>query len=290
MADLPGLAVTGSTGAVGGRVARRLADRGIPQRLVVSDRARAPELPEAVAVEAASYIDYPAMRDALEGAHTLFLTSARESPDRLQHHITAAQAAADTGVSKIVYLSFLGAAPDNTFLLGRQHYLTEQFIRGTGVRFTFLRSSLYADFVPFFAGEGGVIRGPAGDGKVSWICRDDIADTVVAALVDEGHDGQAYENTGPEALTLEETAAVLSEVSGTEVTYYQETIEEAWESRRPSGAPDWEIAGWISSYEAIADGELAMVADTVELLTGRPAQRLYDFLEANPDLWAHLSD
>lgn len=285
MSALPPLAITGATGAVGGRVATRLASLGVDQRLVVSDPARAPELAGAVPVVAPSYLDYPAMRATLEGAATLFLCSARESPDRLQHHLTAVQAAVDAGVERIVYLSFLGAAADSVFLLGRQHFLTEQFIRGTGVGFTFLRSSLYADFVPYFAGKDGVIRGPAGSGKVSWISRDDIADTVVAALLDDTHAGQAYANTGPEALTLAETAAVLSRVTGTEVRYYEETLEEAWESRRPTGAPDWEIEGWISSYLAIAAGELEPVADTVQNLTGHPPTGLEEFLTANPTLW-----
>lgn len=142
--------------------------------------------------------------------------------------------------------------------------------------------------MPYFTRDDGVIRGPAGDGAVSWITRDDIAATVIAVLLGEGHDGIAYDNTGPEAPTLAETAAVLSDVTGRPVTYHEETIEEAWESRRPTGAPDWEIEGWISSYIAIAQGELADVADTVPHLTGKPAQALEPFLRANPGLWQHL--
>jgi hypothetical protein len=72
------------------------------------------------------------------------------------------------------------------------------------------------------------------------------------------------------------------------LSYHQETVEEAWASRRPSGAPDWEIEGWVTSYVAIATGEMATVSDAVERVTGHPPQALEPFLRANPHLWAHL--
>lgn len=290
MTDLPNLAITGSTGAVGGRVAQRLADAGVPQRLVLRDATEAPQLEGAYPVEVSDYGDFDAMRAALRGVETLFLVSFREAEDRLQRHFRAVDAAADSGVERIVYLSFLQASPDSTFKLGRQHYATEEHIRESGLGFTFLRSSFYADFVPFFTGDDGVVRAPAGGGKVSWITRDDIADTVVAAVQSDAYDSEALENTGPAALDFHETAAILSRVTGREISYVPETEEEAWESRRPTGAPDWEIEGWVSSYLAIANGELAMVSDTVERLTGHPPKDLESFLSAHPELWSHLTD
>jgi uncharacterized protein YbjT (DUF2867 family) len=288
MSEIPRLAVTGSNGAVGGRVARRLADAGVGQRLLVRAAGDAPDLDRAVPVEVPDYGDFDAMKAALSGVETLFLVSFREAEDRLERHFRAVDAVASAGVERLVYLSFLQASPDSTFKLGRQHYATEQHIRESGVAFTFLQSSLYADFVPFFTGEDGVIRAPAGDGRVSWISRDDIADTVVATIQNDAWTGQALENTGPAALDFYETADILSRVTGRDISYVEETEEEAWESRRPTGAPDWEIEGWVSSYLAVANGELSTVSDTVEKLTGHPPVDLESFLIANPDLWSHL--
>jgi NAD(P)H dehydrogenase (quinone) len=229
------------------------------------------------------------MRDALARVETLFLVSGRETEDRLEQHYAAIEAATSAGVERIVYLSFLGAAPDATFTLARQHFATEERIRESGVRYTFLRSSLYADFVPFFTGDDFVIRGPAGTGKVALIARDDIADVVTAVLLSgDEHDGQTYDNTGPEAISMAEVAAILGRVIGREVGYYAETIAEAWESRRKYGAPDWEVEGWITSYAAIAAGEMDVVSDTVLKVTGKPAQALEPFLLANPSLWEKL--
>jgi NAD(P)H dehydrogenase (quinone) len=284
----PDLAITGSTGEVGSRVAARLSALGIPQRLVVRDVERAPGLPGCTPVAASDYGAAEEMRDALAGVRTLFLVSGREHHDRLRQHVTAVDAAVAAGVERIVYLSFLNAASDATFTLARQHFATEEHIRSSGARFTFLRSSLYADFVPYFAGPEGVIRGPAGHGRVGWVSRDDIADVAVAALQSDTHDGETVDMTGPEALGLRETAEILSDVEGRPVTYVEETMEEAWASRRPSGAPDWEIEGWVSSYAAVAAGELDLVSEGVERLAGHPPQPLKPFLRTHPDLWAHL--
>lgn len=289
MAELPDLAITGSTGAVGSRVAGRLAARGVPQRLIVRDVDRAPAFAGCPPVAASDYGAGDEMRHALEGARTLFLVSGREHRDRLRQHLTAVDAAVTARVERVVYLSFLGAAADSTFTLGRQHFATEQHIRASGLRFSFLRNSLYADFVPYFAGPQGIIRGPAGTGRVSWVTRDDIADVAVEVLLSDGYDGATLDMTGPEALSMAETAAVLEGVAGRPVSYLEETIDEAWASRRPTGAPEWEIEGWVSSYTAVAAGELDVVSDSIERVTGRPAQALEPFLRSNPELWARLA-
>lgn len=281
MSSAPALAVTGSTGRLGGRVATRLADRGVEQRLLCRDPARAPHLAGATAV-AASYGDGDAVRAALDGVRTLLLVSASESPDRVQQHLTAVDAAADAGVRHVVYTSFLGAAPDATFTLARDHWTTEQRLREaaerTGLAWTFLRDSLYADFLPMMAGEDGVLRGPAGDGRAAVVATDDVADAAVAVLLDPAaHAGRTYDLTGPQALSFAEMAQTLTD-AGRPTTYVAETVEEAYTSRAVYGAPDWQVDAWVSTYTAVAAGELDVVSDDVPALTGRPATSLADLL------------
>ena len=303
------IAVTGATGALGGLVARRLADRGIAQRLVVRDPARAPRL-AGTEMARASYGDGDAMRQALSGIHTLLLVSASESADRVHQHLTAVDAASAAGVRRIVYTSFIGAAPDATFTLARHHFLTEQRIRASGMRFTFLRDSLYLDLLPFFVGEDRMLRGPAGQGRVGAVARCDIADVAVAVLVGRGtavgggnpgagngnkgdnadgdngdgdtdatsHDGRTYDLTGPAALTLHEVAAELSRATRTMIGYHPETLAEAYASRIRYGAPDWEVDGWVTSYAAVATGELDLLTDHVEAISGHPPRSLADVL------------
>ena len=281
--------ITGAAGHVGGRVARRMAELGARQRLIVRAGSRdVPDIPAAESKEITDYGDRASFGSATEGVSTLFLVSGREHPDRLTQHKTAIDAAVQAGVDRIVYLSFVGAAPQATFTLARQHYATEEHVRAKNVAFTFLRSSLYLDFIPWLAGPEGVIAGPAGSGRVAPVARDDVADTVVGVLSTREHDGRRYDNTGPEAFSLQEAADVLSEAAGRPVTYKDQTLEEAWASRLPLGAPDWEIEGWITSYIAIAKGEMDVVSDTVPLLTGHEAMSLPGYLKAYPESVAHL--
>lgn len=283
------IAVTGSTGALGGRVARRLVDRGLAQRLVVREAGRAPGLPGVEVAVAAGYHDRAAMVAALRGATTLLLVSGRESETRVDEHRTAISAAAEAGIAHVVYTSFLGASPDATFTHARQHAATEDDLRASGMAWTALRDTLYLDFVPFFASSDGVIAGPAGDGRVAYVAREDVADVVAAVLADPAaHAGATYDVTGDERLTLAEAAAILTEETGRVVTYVDETEEQAYASRAHLGAPAFEVEGWVSSYRAIAAGELDVVSDVVARIAGHEPRRLRDLLREDRDAWAHL--
>ena len=282
------IAVTGATGEMGGRVARRLAERGLAQRLVVRDPSRAPELKGAEVAQASDYEARDEMEAALGGAQTLFLVSAEEAQNRVEQHKAAVDAAKAAGVERIVYLSFYGARPDSTFTFARHHFHTEEHIKASGLSYAFSRDNIYLDFVPFFAGADGAIRGPGGDGRFAPVARDDIADVVVELLTNPDRDGQAYEVAGGESYTLAEAAERLGKAIGREITYVDESMEEAWASRRPSGEPDWVIEGWITTYVAIANGELAEPTRTVKDLTGHDPLRLEELLERYPDSYEHL--
>lgn len=276
--QLPPLAVTGSTGVVGGLVARLVADAGVPQRLLVRTPAKAPDLDGSVVLPM-SYAARDASDRALAGVETLLMVSGSESADRVDQHYTFVDAAAAAGVRHIVYTSFVAAAPDSTFTLGRDHYATEQRIRASGMSCTFLRDNIYLDFVNDMVGDDGVIRGPAGDGRAAMVTRQDVARVAATVLLDPApHAGVTYDITGPEALTLSEVAAILSVHRGEPVTFHDETVPEAYASRERWGAPDWQVDAWVSTYLAFARGDLATVSTDVERVTGRPALSLAELL------------
>ena len=274
----PALAVTGVTGALGGMVSRALADAGVPQRMLARTPSKAPALPDATVVEF-DYADRSACETALSGVQTLFFVSGREDEHRLAHHRAVVDAAAAAGVQHIVYTSFVGASPTSTFTLGRDHFATEQFIEASGVAYTFLRDSFYQDLLPYFVGNDGILRGPAGHGRAAFVARADVARVATAVLQDqEAHAGRTYDLTGPEALTLYEVATLLTTGLRRSVSYVDETVPEAYASRAHYGAPDWQVDAWVSTYTAIRAGELEPVSGDVEALTGRPATSLAQLL------------
>ena len=264
------IALTGSTGAVGGTAAHLLADAGVPVRLLVRDPERAPHLSGAD-VRQAAYGDAGCVA-ALEGVDTVFMVSGHEAADRLDQHRSFVDAAVQAGVRQIVYLSFVGASATSGFTLGRDHGATEDHIRASGLDWTFVRDNFYAEILPMFADDQGVIRGPAGTGRVAAVSQRDVGAVVAHVLQDpRDHIGRAYDLTGPEALTFDDVAAITSRITGRPFRFVDETLEEARASRAHFGAPDWQVDAWVSTYTAIRDGELEHVSGDVERLLGRPA-------------------
>lgn len=271
-----GIAVTGATGLLGRRIADRLQRAGVAQRLLVRDLDRAPRLALATAVKA-DYGDRETAVGALDGVQTLLMVSAPETPERVALHVTFVDAAAAAGVEHVVYISFFGASPSATFTLARDHWHTEQRLRSSGMDWTFLRDNLYADLMPDLVGDDGVLRGPAGTGRVAPVARDDVADVAAAVLQHpEHHAGRTYDLTGPQSLTLAEVVATLTQVGGRPVTYEPETIEAAYASRRAFTDEQWQLDAWVSTYTAIAAGELDGVTDDVATVTGHSPIALAD--------------
>ncbi|MDN5600265.1 MAG: SDR family oxidoreductase [Brachybacterium sp.] len=262
--------VTGATGKIGGQVARLLAAAPeVELRMVGRSLHRAPQL-EGVEAVRAEFGDEQACREAFDDADALLLVSAGEAADRLDQHRTAISAAARAGVGHVVYTSFLGAGPDAAFTLARDHGATEQMLRDSGIAWTFLRNSFYADVLLDFAGEERVIRGPGGTGRCAFVARRDVAEVAARILREPAPwAGRALDLTGPVAVTLAEAVLLMTRARGEEYEFVDETLAEARASRAPYGAPDWQIDAWLSTYTAIASGELDVLSDEVEQVLGR---------------------
>ena len=271
------IVVTGATGHLGGTVARALAD--LRPRLVVRDPARAPEL-AGCEVRVATYADEEACLRAFDGAEVLFLVSATEAPDRREQHQRAIRAAARAGVGHIVYTSFAAAAPDATFTLARDHADAEAAIHETELPFTVLRDNLYADLLPHFADREGILRAPAGEGRVAAVARADAADVAIAVLREPArHRRATYTLTGPEALTLAELLQRAGRVLGRRLRFENETVDAAYASRRAAyDVEQWQLDAWVSTYIAIADGSLAEVTDDVRRVAGREPRTIEEAL------------
>ena len=275
------IALTGVTGKLGGSLARGLSEAGVSARLL----ARRPEAVEVLphtTIHEAYYDKSQTTIDALTGARILFMVSGRESADRVQEHKDLIDAAKKAGVEHIIYTSFYNAAPDSTFTLARDHAATESYIKEQGFAYTFIRDNFYTDFFVDLARGYGHIKGPAADGKVSAVVREDVASVALAILQNpKKWENQTLDMTGPEELSLGQMAEQLSQAWGKEIVYVEETIEEAYESRRAWQAEDWEYDSWVSTYTAIAAGEQAGVSSDIERVLGRPATSLAELLKHN---------
>ena len=272
------IGITGVTGKLGSYVANLVDKKG----MVSVHLARSPERAKVYAsaeIRRMSYTNTPKVVEALKGIDTLLMVSARENPERVKEHKEFLDAAKLAGVKHIVYTSFYGADEKATFTLSRDHAQTEAYIKELGFTYTFLRDNFYLDFLIDIALENGEIRGPAGSGQVSAVARKDTSRVAAEILLNPKEwENQTLNLTGPEDLSMEEIVALLSKETGDAITYVDESVEEAYESRKKWPAQTWEYDAWVSTYTAIKVGEQAGVSTDVEKVLGHPASSLLDIL------------
>lgn len=272
------IGITGVTGKLGSYVANLVDKKG----MVSVHLARSPERAKVYAsaeIRKIVYANTPEVVEALKSIDTLLMVSARENPERVKEHKEFLDAAKLAGVQHIVYTSFYGADEKATFTLSRDHAQTEAYIKELGFTYTFLRDNFYLDFFIDIALENGEIRGPAGRGRVSAVARKDTSRVAAEILLHaKKWKNQTLNLTGPEDLSMEEIVALLSKESGKTITYVDESVEEAYESRKKWPAQTWEYDAWVSTYTAIKSGEQAGVSTDVEKVLGHPASSLLDIL------------
>jgi NAD(P)H dehydrogenase (quinone) len=286
--SVPSIAIGGATGQVGGRVAKLLAAQGVAQRLIVRDAARAPKLAGAEPAVVGGYEDAAAMEQALTGVETFLLIPGHETSDRVNAHRVAIGAAVAAGVRRIVQLSFTAASEDSTFIYGRDHWATQQDVKASGLAWTIAQMNFYLDVLPEFVQSSGELLGPGGNGRLAAVARDDVAASLAALLTGDGHEGKTYELTGREAITFGDAAVCMARHSGKPISNRKETNEEAYASRAHYQATDKEREGWVTTYTAVANGELEPVSGDVLALTGREPQTFDAWLTAHPLALAHV--
>lgn len=216
--------VTGATGNVGGKVLSLLRADGHKVRALTRDPDRAafdtgPDL-EVVAAD----LGRPeTLAPALDGVQKVFLMSLGANKATHDAHLVAA--AREAGVEHVVQLSTLGvemAGDPKTNPLGHWHRVAEEALRDSGVPWTILRPNGFMSMTLGWAASvkaEGVARGPLADVPEAIVDPRDIAEVAVRALTDEGHEGQVYELTGPQALTGREQLAVVGSLLGRDLRF-----------------------------------------------------------------------
>ena len=280
--------VTGATGTVGGFLVRKLGAAGVQARALVRGREKA-EAIEKLGLEAAvGDLSRPeTLGPALAGVEKVFLLSAPEERQaELQNNLVRAAAAA--GVRHIVKLSAIGVGGElDALAIGRVHRETEEEIERAGLAHTHLRPNGFMQNTFMFAQTikaQGAFYAPFGAAKVSYVDARDVAAVAFHALTEDGHEGKAYEITGPQALSYYDIAGELSAALGREVKYVEVPPEAARAAMVSMGMKEWIADGLMELFNFYKDGRADRVRDTVREVTGRDpisfAQFAKDFAQA----------
>ncbi|GAA2620832.1 NAD(P)H-binding protein [Actinomadura fulvescens] len=271
--------VSGATGNVGGELARRLAASGTAVRALVRDPATSE--PPAGAEPVAGDLDHPeSLVGALKGVDGVFLLSGYADMPGLLAEIDRA------GVGKVVLLSGSAVlATDTKNVISRYMQESERAVRESGVPWTFLRPSGFMSntlqWAPQIRAGGDVVRAPFPDVRVAMVDPYDIAAVAAEALLGDGHEGNIYHPTGPEALLPADRVRVLGEVLGRELRFEGQTHAEAREDMIGSMPVEY-VEAFFGFY---ADGKLdeSHVLPTVREVTGNEPRTFAQWAAAHAD-------
>jgi uncharacterized protein YbjT (DUF2867 family) len=262
----PTTLVLGGTGKTGRRVAERLAARGLPVR--IGSRAGTPPF---------DWDDDATWDAALAGVGRVYITY---QPDLAIPGAAAtvgafARRAVAHGAERLVLLSGRGEE-------GARR--GEEAVRAAGAETTVVRASWFAqNFSEDYLADAvrdGVIALPAGDVPEPFVDADDIADVAVAALTEDGHDGEVYEVTGPRLLSFADVAAELSAATGRTIRYVPVSAEEFRAGAVEQGVPGEVVELLTFLFGEVLDGRNASLTDGVRRALGRPPRDFRDYARA----------
>ncbi len=278
--------VLGATGNTGGEVARQLVDAGERPRLLLRDPGKGRAFADRADLVRGDLDDPASLGAAMQGVDRVYLVSAGADLVRIEGQVVDAAVAG--GVRHVVKLSVLGAdAP--TFTFARWHAESERRLTRSGLAWTMLRPGNFMSNALAWAGTiraQGAFYQPTGAGRWAAIDPADIAAVAVRALTEPGHEGEAYELTGPEAMDAAGYAAVLSRVLGRPVRFVDVSPEAAREGMAQAGLPPVYLDALMELNAAVKAGHLAAVTRTVERVLGRPPAAFEDWARRHAGAFA----
>ncbi|MET9924137.1 NAD(P)H-binding protein [Streptomyces sp. NPDC006320] len=263
--------VIGGTGKTGRRVVARLREMGVETR--AASRSGETRF---------DWEDPTTWAPALEGAEAVYIVPLDTEPSPTPAFVEQAVAA---GVRRLVLLSARGVDVPGYFgsplLDGGPHLKGEEAVRSSGLAWTILRPGWFiqnfTEGVFLDAVRDGELALPVGDGQAAYIDTDDIAAVAVAALTEDGHDGEVYELSGPRALGIADVLDEIAKARGGAPAVYVAAEETAFRDELiAQGMAEVEAKLWTAALDPIRTSREAPLKDGVRRALGRPPRDVAD--------------
>jgi len=280
--------LTGATGTTGKETVRQLLEKDVPFRVMTRDIARAKTVlgPDLDYVEG-DFARPETLAAAFDGITRLSLLCAF-AEKMVTLELNAVAAAKKAGITHIIKMSAIGSSPDAPTMIRRWHGEIEQRIEREGFAYTNLWPNAFMQnfrrFAPFIRDQG-VFYAPIGESRVALVDVVDVAAVTVAALIEDGHEEQTYEITGPRAYTYGECAEILSRVLKKTVRFDSVSLEASHKALVDAGMATALAEVLIEIDEMFIDGFGAPVTDVVERICGHPPRSFEQFVRDNTDIF-----
>ncbi len=280
--------ITGATGHLGSQVLHLLQQEAGNYSIyaIARDPSKlGAEQKEGITVIQADYEDKESLVKAFQGIDKLYFISGNDIFIRKKQHENVVEAAKEAGVKHVVYTSFQRKSETEdspVAVVAGVHLYTEKLLKQSELNYTIMKHALYSDVIPMFIGEDvlkkGVIYQPAGDGKVSFASRSDMARAAVTVLTTEGHVNKVYEIAGNSSCSYGDIAKMLNKISGKQIVYISPSSEEFKDTLSKAGVPEGIIGMSVTFSEGIRQGEFDFPDPTLEKLIGHKPQSVEEFL------------
>ncbi len=277
--------VTGATGGLGHQTIEHLLTTTPASGLaaLVRDAGKAGSLAgKGVDVRQGDYLDYPSLVEAFRGADKVLLVSAVAFTDRVRQHRNVIDAAGQAGVRHLFYTSIQRETGFVMPQVTESDLATEAYLKASGLVYTILRNGYYYEGLPYLIGSqvpDSQILFPAGEGRIAFVRRTDLAAATAALLTGQGHENREYTLSGSQSHSFDDIARELSALAGRPIVY--RSIEPAAyiAGKVAAGMPEL-VAGFLAQWgQAARDGMLAGTHDTLERLLGRTPASLHQYLK-----------
>ena len=282
--------ITGATGNVGLTTLKLLESKKYPGIEVVAavrdiDRAKKIE-----GVENCNFchfeFDEPSTYDtALDGVTKIVLIRPNQVTDVTRYIFPFLAKAEKLGVKQIVFISIVGAERNRIFA----NHRTENHIKKLTIPTTVLRPSLYMQNLSTLhrhdIQEHDRINIPGGLGLVNYIDVRDVAEAIITILMNPGHEHQAYEITGPEAMDFYQIARIFSNELGREIKYTRPSAIKFVRQKLLDKKQMLYVLTLSLLYNAARSGKMNYVNDVFRNITGHAPRNITDFIHDYRNCW-----
>ena len=265
------ITVTGANGHLGRLVIHHLLNKGVPPsqiRASVRDVSKAADLhAQGIDVRHGDFDNSASLEAAFSGSDAVLIISTDKVGSRIDQHLNAVRAAKEAGVKHLAYTSLvkgiLNPKTGEEAPLASEHRVTEKAIFESGVPYTILRNSFYAEFliVPVLKTlASGVYSSSVGDVPLGCASRTDYAEAAAQVLMLPGQKNRVYELTSAKAWTIIELVEIIRKVSMKPFKYEQTA----------------DLPGGEGMNPLIRAGMLSLVSPDLEKIMGHPVIPLAD--------------
>lgn len=276
------IGVTGVSGQFANLVIDCLLARGVqPEELRASTRT--PQKAEhhrerGIQVRYGDFDDPDSLKEAFAGVERLLVISTDKVGERVEQHRHAVEAAKVAGVRHIAYTSIVHMGErEGGNLLAADHRATERIIQESGLPYTFLRNTFYAELMiePVLqALESGVFISSAGAAKLGAASKRDLAEAAAIVLSEPGHENKIYELTYPRTWDFQELVGLVSRMTGRPFEYRPVSDEEMAEVLKQAGLPEQAVQMALGMNASLRAGDISKTGPDLEQVLGSPVTPL----------------